>query len=88
MSIATDLRAMRDYIAGHGFSPDMGAPGCARCFAGARESVNARPFYAIEYLRRFVPNNSRVRLEEEGWTTPDAIAVLDIAADCAEVEGL
>ena len=87
MTIATDLRAMRDYIAKHGFSPSVGRDGGPRCFCGARISVGAPEFRAIWYLRDFVPHNSYETLKREGWRKRDALAVLDIAADCAEAEG-
>jgi hypothetical protein len=44
------------------------------------------------YLRSFIgPHDSFAfashRLKRDGWTKRDALALLDIAADCAEAEG-
>lgn len=37
--VVADLLKVRAYIAEHGFSPELGFPGCARCFMGAASSV-------------------------------------------------
>lgn len=38
-STVIELLKVRDYINQHGFSPDYGTDGCARCFMGAISSV-------------------------------------------------
>lgn len=97
MTIAENLRARAEYMREFGFSPFFGVPGCAACFMGAHhcalpddEEISA--LNGDEFLRDVIFDGDRNwystdRLIREGWTTDDAIAALEIAADIAEATG-
>lgn len=91
MTIATDLRAMRAYIAEHGFSPRLGIDGECRCFLGASDSavgyfIEGSPALLYLQCELDVPTGLH-ELERDGWTKRDALAALDIAIACAHEEG-
>jgi hypothetical protein len=77
-----------EYVRVHGFSPGYGySDGGPRCFLGALDSttdhVTADNAGMRGPLREVVPNYSWSTLNREGWTTNDAIAAFEIAADLA-----
>ncbi len=91
MSIASALRVIRGHIQRVGFSIYChDDDGC--CFVGAAYSSlppDKDRGAALTYLRQYVgPNYAPHALLAAGWTKRDALAVLDIAADCAEAEGI
>lgn len=79
------LRKMARYIRRHGFSPGIGEENCPRCFIGARSSVGDLETNVLTSTAALcgvlgVPLDSG-RLRDHGWTTQDAAAACDIAAD-------
>lgn len=103
ITIAQTLREAAKYEAEFGFSPAGGFCGGPRCFLGAIDSVvNQRSYEDEAVLRRdvirfledtifgsdrstwFCGNN----LQRQGWTTEDAVAAFNIAADIAEADGV
>lgn len=90
MTIAENLRARAAYMREHGFSPYFGQFGAAACFMAAGVDDEDGQI-AIEFLRATIFDGrqgsfSADMLKAERWTTDDAVAALEWAADIAEFE--
>lgn len=102
MKISENLRARAAYIKRHGFSPFLGDAAGACCFIGSGSFPRGRErtrddaiddWLALEFLRDHILGGVAVvfassTLEDGDWTTRDAVAALEMAADIAECEGL
>ena len=98
MKISEDLRARARYIEEHGFGIDIGEKHGPCCFICAPRFMDQ---YYDKYYDECVGDDfmrdllfdgdpnwfMHGSLRNKGWTTPDAVAALDIAADYAEAIG-
>lgn len=74
-----------------GFSAELGSVGGCGCFVAHLSDADGS--HVLEFLRETIFMGtegafSGIDLRREGWTTPDAVAALNMAADIAECDGL
>jgi hypothetical protein len=90
---AENLRARAAYIAEYGFSHRLAGPDMSCCFIGATEYHAPGARIGDELLKNVIFGGQEdwyasYLLERHGWTTEDAVAALNMAADIAECRGL
>jgi hypothetical protein len=74
-----------EYVRKHGLSDGQGRDGGPRCFAGAINSaMRGQPMPAdVPELAAVISRSAFIHPVRDGWTTRDAIAAFEIAADLA-----